>query len=121
MERVLLLSANTYAFKEEGTDRDVEGVSFFYVPADSPAEDVVHRGVSVLKMSTSRKELWQSCTVLPGVYELDIQMRPGRGMKPTPTLTGLRYVKSVNIAEIIDGEIPGKGSGRTQAAHSNTA
>lgn len=121
MERVLVLSANKYKFTEDETGREIEGLSVYYVPDEVPASDHIRRGLSVLKMSTSRLELWEAAAVLPGVYELDIQMRPGKNLRPTPTLTGLRYVKSANIAGLIQDDGAAKGQGRVSGGHSNTA
>lgn len=92
MERVVILSARRYEFDDEKARR-IEGTTVTYV-ADDPVDDAMVKGLAPLSISAPVAVFHQLQDV-PGVYDIDLKMRPGKGGKATISLVGVQFVASV--------------------------
>lgn len=103
MEPCLLLSAQTYDFKDE-TGRRIEGVSLTYVTNEVQA-NATSRGCSPLKVSAP-SSLWGDLLQVPGFYEMDFRQRPGPKGKPSLQVTGLRFIGGLSLKPVAEKAAP---------------
>lgn len=121
MNRVLILSVRAYNFtNDEGTV--VEGGTVTFIEPTVPADESRGiRGVPVMTLNCD-KSLLPALTLpvdqgtgvsstpvppLPGVFDLEMAMRPGKGNRPVLSLVGVRFVSPVNLAKITEFQTKG--------------
>lgn len=91
----LVLSLNQYRFPQEGTGQIMEGISIQI--ADEPDPNGRIRGLGVTKITAPLDSLEQFVAV-PGYYDIDFKMRPGRGGKGAELVfQEAKYVKPLNL------------------------
>lgn len=95
--KALVLCVRKYAFRDD-EGREVRGVTVDYIEPSSPGSGD-RRGLPVFNM-TADEDCDSAFSKLPGVYDLDIQMRPGKANRPTLRLVGAHFVKDVDIAKL---------------------
>jgi hypothetical protein len=86
--KCLVLGARRYSFEDEG--RTVEGVSVHYLDEDFEP-NTEEKGQLPFKISAPLS-VFDQLNQLPGVYEVDIRRRPGRGGRPSDQVVGVSYL-----------------------------
>lgn len=98
--KLILLSAKPWTMADEKTGELRSGVVVHYsdgIAASSPQE----RGIFPMKISASA-DLWGQLQTLPGVYECDLKMRPGRDGKASLTLAGVKFIDSLSLVSVLE-------------------
>lgn len=101
MDRVLILAARRYSFKDETSGRLVEGTTVNYVTGDAQ-ESADSRGLATLTIS-GPLDVMASLRDLPGVYEVDFKQRPGKNGRPQLQLVGVQFVRALDVASALNG------------------
>lgn len=98
--KALVLGSRTWEMTDKETGEIRSGVKLTYIdPVAEEAGDV--RGFHPMALS-GPGSMASEVKDIPGIYELDIRMRPGQANRPTLSLVGCSFVQSVNIAEIVN-------------------
>lgn len=90
-----MIGAKKYSFKEDKTERQVEGMQLFYLDEPELTENV--RGCLPLKSSVMDLKLWPDIKEVPGIYDLDFKLKPDSKGKPSLALVGIQYKGKVNL------------------------
>ncbi len=91
IERVILLYASTYDFVPTGGDGSrLKGMKLQYITDYIEATENA-QGTPIM-MATAPHEAKTGLGAVPGVYEIDFRMRPGKDNKPTLTPVSLAFV-----------------------------
>lgn len=104
MTRCLILSARQFSIVDEDKPQSApfEGVSISYLDLTSPVvpSGPASRslGVDVFNLSAP-KEIWGDLATLPGVFDVDFGMRPGKGGRPSLQVRGLHFVAPFALTE----------------------
>lgn len=103
MSKVLVLSVRRFNFTSEKSGELIRGITVEYI---DPGSELVgagdRRGLPAFSIGGDLS-LDGSFTAVPGVYEIDLRMRPGLKGRPTLQLSGATLVKGVKSAEILNG------------------
>lgn len=91
--QTIVLGLREYDFVSDSGER-VSGVAIHYI-ADAVDEDGT-RGYLPMK-ETITKGLSEEIREVPGLYEFEYEMRPGRNSRPSPLLRRVRYVGPVKL------------------------
>ncbi len=92
MERVVILAARRYDFEDERKQR-IEGITVTYLSGDQESEAAV-KGCLPLSISAP-PEVFHQLEAVPGVYDIDLRMRAGKGGRASISLVGVRFVDAV--------------------------
>jgi hypothetical protein len=100
--RVLVLALRNYAFTDEKSGRPVEGSKLEYLDPDAQAGEG-QKGLPTFSLTadTATAGIFAALP-LPGVYDLTVRRRPGKGGKAVEMLAGVELVQSVNFADIVN-------------------
>lgn len=93
METVVLLAISRYDFKDG--DRAIQGVTCQFLNL-IPVEEPNKRGLFPMDMPGTY-DLYDQVQELPGVYNMEISMRPGPKHKPIPTVTSLKCIGKATV------------------------
>lgn len=90
----IVISARQFAFKDD-QGRNVEGVTLTYA---DPAEEATggRKGLTLMN-ATAPAVVWDSVQQVPGYYDLDFRMRPGKGGRPVVQLVGADFKAAVHF------------------------
>ncbi len=94
METVVLLAVSRYDFKDG--DRHIQGVTCQYVSPLPVQGDPNKRGYPSVDIPGTL-ELYDAVHELPGIYRLEVGLRPGPKHKPIPTVVGLQYIGKARV------------------------
>lgn len=100
--KCVLLFARPYSFKDDKTGREQAGMSLSYLPTDKllpHKDDSGYYGYQPVKDSVSY-DLVQKIVSVPGVYDLDVTVKPGSDGRAVIRIVDMNYV----------GELDFKGS-----------
>lgn len=93
-ERAIVLSASQYSFKDKD-DKTLEGCSVHYILTDNlaPHSDGERpiKGYKPAK-ATLRKEAYDTIREVPGLYNLEVELKPGSDGKLAGSVLGLEFV-----------------------------
>ena len=98
--KLILLSAKPWAMADEKTGEMRSGVVIHYSDGQA-ANSSQERGIFPMKISAGA-DLWSQLGALPGVYECDLKMRPGREGKASLTLVGVKFVEPLSLAAVLE-------------------
>lgn len=105
--RALVLSSRLW----ELTDDDGQirkGIKISYVDPEGE-DDPNGEGLPPMSLS-GPATMGESLRSVPGVYDLDLRMRPGKNNRPVISLAGATLVEGVDIAKIVKSAKPtGRG------------
>jgi len=94
MERVVILSARRYDFEDERRNR-IEGTTLTYL-AEGQETDAGVKGILPVSISAT-PGVYSQLEAVPGVYDIDLRMRPGKGGKASVSVVGARFIEAVPI------------------------
>lgn len=96
-ERFLILGARRYSFQDG--DRTVSGMQISYVePMDAGDSNRVGNAAMTIDGSP---EIWPQLEKSPGVFDVQLSRRPGRGGKPATVITSAKLVKPVELEKML--------------------
>lgn len=90
----MILSARRYEFDDEKSRR-IEGTTVTYL-ADECSDDPMLKGMLPLTI-TAPVSVFHQLEALPGVYEIDLKMRPGKGGKAAISLVAARFCEPLPV------------------------
>ena len=93
MTNYLVVGVSFYDFKDEKTGKQIKGATIHFL---DKAEETNFMGYRPGKFKAPI-EIIKNFTNVPGYYDLDIKIKAMNDGKPTLTLTGARYITSVNL------------------------
>lgn len=108
MSRVVVLSVRRYGFQNDEGEL-VEGCTVTFLdPSAAPDPTGTSLGLPVMNINGSlaifdefeRRTGVEPLASLPGVFDLDMAMRPGKRNRPTLSLVGVQFVAAVNFEKI---------------------
>jgi len=103
----IVLGYRRYSFADDKTGELIEGFTLDYVDPFTHHLSEDRHGLPCFSIST-RNAL--ALEAVPGVYELDIQMRPGKGNKPTMTLLSAEFRGNADFVKIVKSCESGKAA-----------
>jgi hypothetical protein len=95
-ERVLVTSADVWELTDEKTGEFKQGLSIWYLN-EYRTDTSSSFGFKPTKVSAVRELIGQVQNKLPGFFDMEFGSRPGEHGKATLTLTGLKFVKPVDL------------------------
>lgn len=97
MSRVLITGVRSYDF-EDKDGRKIDGAKVSYLGEKSSVKQN-ETGFTPMQISV-KKELLQELETIPGVYNLDFDMVPGKNNKPELAIVGFEFLKEVDIPSL---------------------
>lgn len=94
MSKVIVTGLKTYSFKKDD-GQVLEGVKVSYI-AREMAKGQNEKGYLPLQSSLNLQCL-NDFKEIPGVYDVNYDMVPGKGNKPTLAITGFNFVKGIDL------------------------
>lgn len=127
-ERVILLHTSAYDFiPQQGNGERLKGLKLQYI-TDYIEKSENAQGTPIM-MATAPIEAREGLRAVPGVYEVDFRMRPGKDNKPTLTPVSVEFISAwtpgAGVVEVAAVEVenggalvggPGIGRIRTRTA-----
>jgi hypothetical protein len=96
---VLVLAARRFDFADDA-GKQVVGMNVTFLVQETRWEPD-GGGMEPIKMS-GPVEMFDQVSAVPGLYDLDVSTRLGRGGKAAAVLGGLRFVGAVDVAEFFE-------------------
>lgn len=95
MSKVIVTGYRTFSFEDEKSGKKLEGVkvSFLGKHKASSTNEYGHLPLQ----STVDLSLLDSFKEVPGIYEAESEMVPGKGNKPTLAIIGFEFIKGVDL------------------------
>ena len=98
--KLILFSARPWSFSDEKTGEMRAGVTVQY--SDGIAVNAgKEKGIFPMTI-TAPSTIWDQLTVVPGVYECDLKMRPGKDNKATLTLGAAKFLEPLSLASVCE-------------------
>ncbi|MGV2642743.1 hypothetical protein GNF86_14920 [Clostridium perfringens] len=97
MSKVIVTGLKTYNFKKDNGEV-LEGVKVSFL-SSVRAKGQNENGYLPLQSSLSLDTL-ENFKEVPGVYEANYDMVPGKGNKPTLAIVGFEFLKSVDLVPL---------------------
>lgn len=97
----LILNKRNWAFTKEETGEHLTGTTLQYLDPDAVSVDGDRRGYDVFSLPATA-DGGRAFDHVPGVYELDVKPRPDKRGRPVLTVTGGKFLRDANIAEILN-------------------
>jgi hypothetical protein len=98
MSKVIVTGLKTYGFTNKETGQFLEGVKVSYL-SEERAKGQNENGYLPLQSSLNLSVL-ESFKEVPGIYNVNYAMVPGKGNKPTLAVTGFEFLKSVDFVPL---------------------
>lgn len=97
--KVLITGVKSYDFTN-GDGQKIEGAKISYL-GNKPSVKQGETGFTPMQI-TCNKEILLGIEALPGIYEADFEMVPGRNNKPEMAITGFTFLYEVDIAALFN-------------------
>lgn len=98
MAKVIVTGYKKYDFENE--QGRVKGCKVSYL-SENLIDDGTTRGHLPMQ-TTINEELVQGLTEIPGIYDAEYDMVPGRNNKPTMMLVNLKLIKPLDLKKIVN-------------------
>jgi len=102
MEKVLITGYKDMCFESGEGDKKqtVDFVKLSLLTKNSGVDAIGYCPTQVTYMDLKKKEVLGSLKDIPGVYEAEYGMMPGKGNKPSLQLIGFTFVKSIDLSSM---------------------
>lgn len=97
MSKCIVLGVKSYQFENDKQEK-IEGAKISYVLENKASKS--NENGHLPMQSTVSLDFLKTLNVVPGVYELEYGMVPGRNNKPQLDITGFKFLKEVNIQNL---------------------
>lgn len=96
----LVLGANQYDFTDDKTKRQIKGAKVKYIPNHQGTPQEGRFGTQLLEINTDFENalFFKEGT---GIYDLGFQIIPGAKGSPKMILTNARFIKKVNLSDLV--------------------
>lgn len=96
--KCVLLFARPYSFKDESSGKTQTGMSLSYLSTDKlvPYQDAEggYYGYQPIKDNVNY-ELAKKITEVPGIYDIDVMIKPGQDGRAVMRITDMKFVGSL--------------------------
>lgn len=97
MNKCLILGTKSYSFENDKNER-IEGAKISYILENKSMKEN-ENGYLPLQ-TTGKLEILGQIKEVPGVYDVEFGMVPGKNNKPQLEITGFKFIKSCDLSNL---------------------
>lgn len=98
MEGYKVIGVKRYSFENRQSGEKVVGCKVSYLDEKVPSTNPNEKGYPTLEISCPY-EMFDKFTVVPGKYDLNFTMKPGKNNKPVLELKDATYIHELDFAK----------------------